>query len=228
MQFLALFIRITRNMYFFKSQRFNLIFPILLFLIGLLFSSCTSIKYTKPGYIQTGKASWYGPGFHGKKTSSREIYNMHDMTAAHRTLPFGTYVIVTNLNNEKTVTVKINDRGPFVKGRLIDLSYAAASALDMVGPGVIPVRIEVIQALSPSLNSQKISVQVGAFTIKRNAEVLKAQLSKTFSDVYIARFKTPHRTYYRVRIKAESKQKANSIALKLQKAGYNVFVLEWQ
>ncbi len=213
---------------FYKSQRLNLVFLIFLFLIGLLFSSCTRIKYIKPGYIQTGKASWYGPGFHGKKTSSREIYNMHDMTAAHRTLPFGTYVIVTNLNNEKIITVKINDRGPFVKGRIIDLSYAAASALDMVGPGVIPVRIEVIQEISPSLNSQNISVQVGAFTIKRNAEVLKTHLSKTFSDIYIARFKTPHQTYYRVRIKAESKQKANNIALKLQKVGYNVFILEWQ
>ena len=213
---------------FYKSQRHTLILLIFLALIGFMFSSCTRIKYTKPGYIQTGKASWYGPGFHGKKTSSREIYNMHDMTAAHRTLPFGAYVIVTNLNNEKTVTVKINDRGPFIKGRIIDLSYAAASALDMVGPGVIPVRIEVIQSLSPSPNSQKISVQVGAFTIKKNAEMLKTQLSKTFSDVYIARLKTPHQTYYRVRIKAESKQKANNLALKLQKAGYNVFVLEWQ
>jgi len=211
-----------------KTQKTSLIFPIFLFLTGLIFSSCTRIKYTEPGYIQTGKASWYGPGFHGKKTSSREIYDMHDMTAAHRTLPFGTYVFVTNLNNEKTVMVKINDRGPFVEGRVIDLSYAAASALGMVEPGVIPVRIEVIQALSPSLTSQKISVQVGAFTIKKNAEKLKTQLIKTFSDVYIAQFKTPHQIYYRVRIKAESKQKANTIALKLQKAGYNVFILEWQ
>lgn len=216
------------DMDLYKSERFSLIFLIFLVLIGFMFSSCTRIKYTEPGYIQTGKASWYGPGFHGKKTSSREIYDMHDMTAAHRTLPFGTYVIVTNLNNEKTVMVKINDRGPFVEGRVIDLSYAAASALGMVEPGVIPVRIEVIQALSPSLNSQKISVQVGAFTIKKNAEKLKTQLSKTFSDVYIAQFKTPHQIYYRVRIKAESKQKANTIALKLQKAGYNVFILEWQ
>lgn len=215
-------------MYLYKTQKISLIFPLFLLLTGLIFSSCTRIKYTEPGYIQTGKASWYGPGFHGKKTSSREIYDMHDMTAAHRTLPFGTYVIVTNLNNEKTVMVKINDRGPFVEGRVIDLSYAAASSLGMVEPGVIPVRIEVIQALSPSLNSQKISVQVGAFTIKKNAEKLKTQLSKTFSDVYIAQFKTPHQIYYRVRIKAESKQKANTIALKLQKAGYNVFILEWQ
>ena len=202
--------------------------PLLLLLMGLFLSGCTTLKPREPAYLEQGMASWYGPGFHGKKTSSREIYDMHDMTAAHRTLPFGTYVIVTNLNNEKTVMVKINDRGPFVEGRVIDLSYAAASALGMVEPGVIPVRIEVIQALSPSLNSQKISVQVGAFTIKKNAEKLKTQLSKTFSDVYIAQFKTPHQIYYRVRIKAESKQKANTIALKLQKAGYNVFILEWQ
>ena len=77
-------------------------------------------------------ASWYGPGFHGKTTSNKEIYDMYDMTAAHRTLPFGTHLIVTNLQNDRSVTVRINDRGPFVKDRIIDLSYAAACQLDML------------------------------------------------------------------------------------------------
>ena len=110
-----------------------------LILISIIFfiwfsPGCARIKYAKTTNIQTGQASWYGPGFHGQKTSNREIYNMYDMTAAHKALPFGTYVMVTNLNNDKSITVRINDRGPFVKGRIIDLSYAAAKMLDIDAP----------------------------------------------------------------------------------------------
>ena len=97
-----------------------------------------------PGAVQTGTASWYGPGFHGKRTSNGEIYDQNDMTAAHQTLPLGTRVAVTNLQNGRQVEVRINDRGPFVKDRAIDLSYAAARTLDMIGPGTAPVRIEVL------------------------------------------------------------------------------------
>lgn len=191
----------------------------------LLFAACTS-KYSRPAYIQTGKASWYGPGFHGKTTSNREIYNMYDMTAAHRTLPFGTYVIVTNLNNNKSVTVRINDRGPFVDDRIIDLSYAAARILDQLDPGVIPVRVEVLRHLSPDLDSQKFSVQVGAFTIASNAEVLKKRLQQKYKDVYITRIKTSQHTYFRVRIKAPDKKSAEKIAQKLQIDGFTVILLE--
>ncbi len=91
-----------------------------------------------------GKASFYGPQFHGKKTASGEIFNMYDFTAAHKTLPFGTRCRVTNLKNGKTVVVRINDRGPFVAGRIMDLSYGAAKALDAVADGVIEVKVEVL------------------------------------------------------------------------------------
>nr|WP_204104085.1 septal ring lytic transglycosylase RlpA family protein [Spirulina major] len=92
-----------------------------------------------------GMASWYGPGFHGNRCANGEIYNQYGLSAAHRTLPFGTQVRVTNLNNNRAVVVRINDRGPFIRGRIIDLSQGAAQAIDMVGSGVAPVKVEVLQ-----------------------------------------------------------------------------------
>lgn len=194
--------------------------------IIFLLSSCARMEYFPKGDIQTGLASWYGPDFHGKKTSSKEIYNMYDMTAAHKSLPFGTQVMVTNLENGKSVMVRINDRGPFVKGRIIDLSYSAARVLDMIDPGVVKVRIEVVEDISTPKSSQRFSVQIGAFAIKENADVLKQKLGKSYKDVYIAVFKTSHQTYYRVRIKAKSMDLAYKIAQDLHKKGFTVIVLE--
>ncbi len=153
---------------------------------------------------------------------------MYDMTAAHKTLPFGTFVMVTNLENGKSVIVRINDRGPFIKRRIIDLSYAAARVLDMVGPGVVPVRVEVLERYSPKKSTQKFSLQVGAFIYKDNAEALKRKLRRKYRNVYISKFETPHQTYYRVRIKARSLESAKEIAQKLLKEGYTVLVLEEQ
>lgn len=96
------------------------------------------------GYSQKGWASWYGPGFHGNLTANGEIFNQHDMTAAHRNLPFGTWVRVTNLNNNLSVVVRINDRGPYIRGRIIDVSAAAARAVRMRQSGVVPVRVDVL------------------------------------------------------------------------------------
>jgi rare lipoprotein A len=98
----------------------------------------------EPGYTENGIASWYGPGFHGKTTASMEVYNMHELTAAHNVLPLNTLVRVTNLNNKKEALVRINDRGPFVGDRVLDLSLGAAEQLGMVKNGVAPVRIAVI------------------------------------------------------------------------------------
>ncbi len=113
---------------------------ILLFLI-LVFGELSG----QIGYTQTGLASYYADKFHGRRTSSGEIYNKHKLTAAHRELPFGTLVKVTNLRNNKSVTVKINDRGPWVSTRIIDLSYAAAKQIDMIAAGEVPVKIEVVK-----------------------------------------------------------------------------------
>lgn len=96
-----------------------------------------------PDYVEQGPASWYGPGFHGKPTASGERFDQHALTAAHPDLPLGTVASVTNLENGKTVEVQINDRGPYVSGRIIDLSRAAAREIDMIEAGVAPVRVEV-------------------------------------------------------------------------------------
>jgi rare lipoprotein A len=194
--------------------------------LSLLFFACSPVSYPPPTNILTGIASWYGPNFHGKSTSSKEIYDMHDLTAAHKSLPFGTYVVVTNLDNDKSVTVRINDRGPFVKGRIIDLSYAAAKAIDMIGTGTAPVRLEILTDISPKKSSQKFSVQVGSFIQKKNAQVLKNELQKSFRNVYIVRFKTVNHIYFRVRIKAKDQNTARSLAKRLLEAGYSAIVLE--
>jgi len=151
---------------------------------------------------------------------------MYDMTAAHRSLPFGTYVMVTNMNNGKSVKVKINDRGPFVEGRIIDLSFAAAQVLDAVGPGVIPVKIEILADESPPKSSQRYAIQVGSFANKENARSLQKKLKNTFRDVYVSAFQTPTQTFFRVRIKATDRDDAESITRRLNKEGYVAFVVE--
>lgn len=114
-----------------------------------LISSCSVTKDKKERneykFYQKGEASWYGPRFNGKKTASGEIFNMNAFTAAHKKLAFGTKVRVTNLNNNKSVVVRINDRGPYKKGRIIDLSRKAAIQIDLVKEGVAPVKIEVLK-----------------------------------------------------------------------------------
>lgn len=148
------------------------------------------------------------------------------MTAAHNTLPFGTYVRVTNLTNGKSVVVRINDRGPFVKGRIIDLSYAAAKKLGMSETGVAPVEIKVLKRFSPKKSSQRFSVQVGSFVEKKNAISLKRKLEKRYSRVFISEHKTSSQTYYRVRIRTRSMESARKIAEKLNQRGYSAYILE--
>src|SRR5512145_1501713 len=96
--------------------------------------------------VQMGVASWYGPGFHGNRTANGEVYDQYELTAAHQTLPLGTRAMVTSLTNGRSVEVRINDRGPFIGGRIVDLSYAAASVIGMIGPGTMRVRLEVLDA----------------------------------------------------------------------------------
>ncbi len=179
--------------------------------------------------VETGIASWYGPKFHGRPTSSREIYNMNDMTAAHPSLPFGTSVMVTNLDNERTAVVRINDRGPFVGGRIIDLSYAAARVLDMVGPGTARVRLEVLKGY-PTAGAApaagRWSVQVGAFAIQENAFALKRMLEARYDGIFVLTFRTPNRTYYRVRVAAKDKEAALGVARRLADEGFPVILIE--
>ncbi len=163
------------------------------------------------GYVEEGLASWYGPGFHGRRTASGEIYNMYAFTAAHRVLPLGTYVLVTNLENGRRVVVRINDRGPFVPGRIIDLSYAAARALGMVKKGVARVRVVALAEgrktpkgvtfrRIPALEKGEFYFQVGSFKNYANAVRLRERLARRFSSVVIEPFSSPQGTFYRVKI----------------------------
>ena len=152
-----------------------------------------------PGeYVEEGVASWYGIPFDGRRSSNGEIYNMHELTAAHRTLPFNAVVRVTNLANGKQTEVRITDRGPFVADRVIDLSLAAAQAIEMIGTGTAQVRLEVIAGPNPLVGF--FGVQVGAFVQEANAERLKEQLGVKYSPVSVVPFNLPSGSYYRVRV----------------------------
>jgi rare lipoprotein A len=178
-----------------------------------------------PGtYVEQGVASWYGVPFHGRKSSSGETFDMNQFVAAHRTLPFGTVVRVTNLNNGMQTEVRIIDRGPFVEGRTIDLSLAAAHAIDMVGTGVAPVRLELVSSPSP-LNGA-FSVQVGAFQQRKNADRLQADLSRRY-PVFVQDYDAPAGHFYRVRVgRLPSQQTAESFAAQLtRERGFRTFVV---
>ena len=169
-----------------------------------------------PGqFVEQGVASWYGVPFDGHRTSNGEIYDMHQFTAAHRTLPFGTVVRVTNLRNGKQTEVRINDRGPFVADRVIDLSLSAAQAIDMVGPGTAPVRLEMISGSNPLVGF--FGVQVGAFQFEENAQRLRARLAMSYTPVSIALYDSPSGVWYRVRVgRLLSETAAQQLASELQ------------
>jgi len=158
------------------------------------------------GFEQTGIASWYGKDFHGKKTSNGETYDMYAMTAAHKTLPIGTFVRVTRLPDGKDVVVRINDRGPFVRGRVIDLSYRAALALGIENEGTARVRLEALGSAKGDKLVRKdyfegnYYIQVGAFTLQGNALRLRNKLEKRYGPTIVTHFKKGKQDFYRVRV----------------------------
>jgi rare lipoprotein A len=186
------------------------------------------IPETRPS--QTGIASWYGPGFHGKATASGAIYDQNDLTAAHQTLPLGTRLLVTNLQNGNTVEVTVNDRGPFAKGRILDLSYGAGRALGIIVPGTIPVRLEVIESpykLAAIPVSLDYTLQIGSFSQRQNAQELRDRLAPSYPDIIIAPLQVRDATYYRVQIGTYSDRgAAEEQARHLAQAGYPVVVME--
>jgi rare lipoprotein A len=146
----------------FKGMKW--VIPVLLMLIASVLAADPELD---------GVASWYGGKFHGRLTSSGEVFDTNEMTAAHRTLPFGTIVKVTNLDNGKSAMVKINDRGPFVDGRIIDLSRAAAEQIDMLGTGIARVSLEI---MAFATDKDMFAIQVGAYSLERNAEKARSLL----------------------------------------------------
>ena len=159
------------------------------------------VMESNEGYTERGIASWYGTKFHGRKTSSGEIYDTYGMTAAHKTLPLPTYVKVTNLHNYRSIIVKVNDRGPFVRDRLIDLSYAAAKKLGITehGTGLVEIR-----AITPGIKSSadgQLYIQVAAFQDHQNAQRLRNRLKQMpVSEISIQESKENKKIIYRVRI----------------------------
>jgi len=195
------------------------------------------------GYSATGIASWYGKDFHGKRTANGEMYDMHALSAAHPTLPLPTMVRVTNLENGQAVVVRVNDRGPFKKDRLIDLSYAAANVLGYANRGTTQVRVETLdieeQPVTPSATmlasnaapttspaapqlTAAIFVQVGAFSVPANAERLQAELAREHANVRIYLSEHKPKPFYRVRIGPlpSSRDIERTIRL-LQQSGHN-------
>jgi rare lipoprotein A len=170
---------------------------------------------TSRGYRERGVASWYGKKFHGRRTSSGEAYDMYTMTAAHKTLPLPSYVRVRNLGNGKSVVVRVNDRGPFLNNRLIDLSYAAAARLGILGAGTGIVEVEALSGDEPATTiaarapepaparaaAPRLYLQVGAFTSRDNAENLKTRLAGAdLQSVHIQNTDLDATPLYRVRI----------------------------
>ncbi|MBF0520643.1 MAG: septal ring lytic transglycosylase RlpA family protein [Nitrospirae bacterium] len=183
-------------------------------------------------------ASWYGPDFHGKPTASGEIYDMNAMTAAHKTLPFGTILQVTNPKNGASAKVVVNDRGPFITGRDLDLSYSAAKAIGVYGPGTMTVEIDylgrdmryvkyikVSDTIASSASPSGYTIQIGAFQEQQNALRLKSSLEFEYKGVYIKQISSNGKTIYRVRVgKYKDKTKAIEYAKGLAEVGYDTLV----
>jgi len=155
-------------------------------------------KNYHPGTIEKGIASWYGEPFHGRATASGEIYDMYGITAAHRTLPLGTHVRVTNLQNGRVIKLKVNDRGPFVRGRILDLSYGAAKRLGTVEAGTVRVKIEVLDL--PRNANSPFTIQVGAFSLEANARELSGRLKREYAEVSVKSVSSQSGSYYRVQV----------------------------
>jgi rare lipoprotein A len=167
------------------------------------------------GFEERGLASWYGPQFHNRATANGEIYDMYAMTAAHKVLPLGTHVKVTNLQNGRSTIVRVNDRGPFVAGRVIDLSYAAADTIGVAKSGLAPVHVEAIQVAAeqrsgsktywvpepvPSLRYGRFVIQIGAFRESDNAYRLARQMASRYTDSKVSNGVEKSLAYYRVHV----------------------------
>lgn len=208
----------------------------------VVFGKRYHVMESSKGYVERGIASWYGTKFHGRRTSSGEIYNMHAMSAAHKTLPLPTYVEVTNIKTGKKIIVRVNDRGPFHAGRIIDLSYAAANKLGIAstgtglvevraidprtwkpGSGTAPTRTADTSAAHPDAS---IYLQLGAFSLRENAEkLLERAVRSTISGAFIQQGSGNNgQTLYRVRVgPLASVEIADHIISRLLKTGFDEF-----
>lgn len=163
--------------------------------------------------VETGLASWYGPPYHNRRGSNGEIYNMHAMTAAHRTLPLGSIVRITNVKTGTSALVRITDRGPFVEGRILDLSLAAAKKVDVWRAGLAEVRMEVLYTPVPLQTGGRWAVQIGAFDREKAADKLVDHLSHRYRTAKVLCFSSPVGDWWvRVRVQDDDRKKAEEVA----------------
>jgi rare lipoprotein A len=216
--------------------------PLLLVAAALLMVSCAGTpRAEKTGYAGEAVASWYGPGFHGKLTASGEKYNMHAMTCAHKTLPFGTKLKLVSRENGESAVVVVNDRGPFVRGRDIDLSRAAAEKLGIIGPGTGRVRVYLIgrdmryarylKGGSPERPefAGPYTIQVGSFRKRENARRLRDGLDLNHKKVYVLIKWVEGRKYFRVRVgRFEDGSSASQYATLLAGEGYTASIIPYE
>jgi len=176
-------------------------------------------------FVEEGKASWYGIPFNGRRAANGEIFDMNSLVAAHRTLPFGSVLRVTNLNNGRDVQVRVIDRGPFVGDRVLDLARAAAVALDMIGTGTALVRIELLSSPIPPIGD--FTVQVGAFADRANAERLRDRLLARYQPIFIQDYDAPTGHFYRVLVgRVPSPDAAQQLAVQLRNSDeFQTFVM---
>jgi len=181
---------------------------------------------TKPISTETGMASWYGPPYHNRKGSNGEVYNMHAMTAAHRTLPLGSIVRVTNVKTGRSAVVRITDRGPFIEGRVLDLSLAAAKAVDVWQPGIARVRLDVLKMPSPRQNGGKWAVQIGAFEHEKAANQIADRLTRRYRTAKVLRFASPVGDWWvRVRVLNDDRTRAEAIVKETETPEGTVFLV---
>jgi rare lipoprotein A len=166
----------------------------------------------KPLFIETGIASWYGPPYHNRRGSNGEIYDMHAMTAAHRTLPLGSIVRVVNVQTKASAVVRITDRGPFIEGRVIDLSKAAAEKIRMIQKGTTEVRLEVLKTPVPIADGGRWAVQIGGFDHEKQARDLAGHLTRRYRTAKVLTFDSPVGDWWvRVRVKGDLRARAEEV-----------------
>ncbi len=167
----------------------------------------------QPLFVQFGKASWYGAPYHNRKAANGEVYDMHAMTAAHLTLPLNSVVRVTNIKTQQSVVVRITDRGPFVEDRIIDLSMAAAKAIDVWRHGTALVKVEVLQSPAAIRSGGRWAVQLGGFPEEREARQIQSALSRRYHTAKVLAFSSPIGDWWvRVRVQGDDKRRAEEVA----------------
>jgi rare lipoprotein A len=184
------------------------------------------VSHGKPLFVETGLASWYGAPYNHHRGSNGEVYNMHAMTAAHRTLPLGSTVRVTNLKTGHSAVVEITDRGPFIAGRILDLSQAAAKKVDVWGAGVAMVRLEVLHAPAPLNSGGRWAVQIGAFEKEHAADKFRDHLSHRYQTAKVQCFGSPVGDWWvRVRVQDDDRKRAEEVAHNTRTSEGDIFLV---